>query len=202
MPSRPTLAVDGTVRSDVSADLVALRYDDRGGTLELTLNNWSKAGYTYSEGTLFRTGASVALLVGSGSNQSKLVEGQITELAPNFTGTGTRTITIRAAAGAPQSPSSALHVEYGSTLHDFYAVLKADGSIACSGTVDDIGDLVRGMTVQVGGVGTRFSGKYVVSGTVHTLDSTHGTRTAFTATRAATRATLKTAPKAGADRAL
>jgi hypothetical protein len=96
--SRPTLSVEGSVRSDVNTDLLALSYDDRAGTLEFTLNNWANSNYSYSEATLLRPGTTVSVLVGSGSASTKLAEGQVTELAPNFTDTGTRTITIRAAA--------------------------------------------------------------------------------------------------------
>jgi hypothetical protein len=180
--ARPMLAVEGTLRSDVSTDLLSLTYDDQTDKLEFTLTNWANGEFKYSEGTLFRQGVVVAVNVGSGSKPPKLAEGRVTELAPNFPGNTPSTMTIRVAgSGRQATSSSAVQVNYGSTLTEFYPVEKADGSISCTGTVSNINDLVRGMTLRVGGVGSRFNGNYLVSGTVHSFDQTKGLRTTFTA---------------------
>ncbi len=196
--ARPMLAIEGTLRSDVSTDLVALTYDDQTDKLEFTLTNWAAGDFKYSEGTLFRHGASVAVHVGSGSNPPKLAEGRVTEFAPNFLANTPSTITIRVAGSGRQTTSSSdVQVNYGSTLTEFYPVEKADGTISCTGTVSSINDLVRGMTLRVGGVGSRFSGNYLVSGTVHSFDQTKGLRTTFAATKTAANRLLPSKKRSG-----
>jgi hypothetical protein len=182
----PTLAVEGTLRTDVSADLVGLTYDDQSDRLEFTLVNGVNPNYKYSDGALFRPGTKVAIHVGSGSQPPKFAEGRVTEIAASFPGGTVPTITIRAAGSGRQATSlSAVQASYGRGLIEFNAVEKADGSVSCTGIVNNVGELVRGMPLLVVGVGSRLDGNYLVSGTVHSVDRSKGPTTRFTATKAA-----------------
>jgi hypothetical protein len=182
--TRPMLAVEGKLRSDVNTDLVSLTYDDQTDKFEFTLTNWVNVNFKYSEGTLLRPGTSVAIHVGSGANPPKLVEGRVTEIAPNFPSNAPSTITIRVAVSDRQVTASGdMPVNYGSTLSEFNPVERADGSINCTGTVVNINGLARGMTMRVSGVGNRFNCHYLVSGTVLAFDPVKGLRFTFTATK-------------------
>ncbi len=182
-PARPVLFVDGKPRTDVTADLQQLSWDDRTGKLEFTLNNWSAPNLKYSEGSVFRIGTTVAYYAGYGTNSSRKVsEGRVVEIAPHFNPTVPPTITIRVAGAAQAASSPASPLAIGREIDEFHPVEKSDGSVSCSGVARDRSDLSKGVTVRISGAGARFSGDYALNSTVYTFDSTKGNRVEFTCT--------------------
>jgi hypothetical protein len=86
------------------------------------------------------------------------------------------------ANGSKSPQSNRISLNYGSSLREFYPVLKS-GGIECKGRTDGMPDLRTGTVLIIGGIGQTYSGEYTVTGTLHTFDMTKGYTTQFTAKR-------------------
>jgi len=191
--ARFTLSVEGTLRTDVSGDVLSVRFIDSTDTTEITVNNWGykdgKLGFKYTEGMLFKPGTKVGLYLGT----TKMTEGIITSLNPTFSEGGPPTLTLvvtgkfplkgrqlQARATKPQK----VKMFYGGDLREISVVQKMGNPvIECTGKANENADIRIGVLLTITGLGQNFSGDYSVTETIHRFDQSKGNRTEFTAVK-------------------
>jgi hypothetical protein len=180
--SRPLLAIDGQIDTDVSEDIISASFDDGINRLRVMLNNWDTGSYKYSDRALLRPGKRVELYVGpDAGNLRRLFDGKIAAIAPSFTSDKPSTVLIEA-VGLPEKAEAQIKASLGKELHEFKPILSSGKTaIECSGTIMGIPGLRAGSTITISGVGQAFNGAYSVTKTVHSFDSQSGYKTHFVA---------------------
>jgi hypothetical protein len=183
--SRPLLAIDGQIKTDLSEDIISASVDDGINRLRVVLSNWDAGAYKYSDGALLRLGTRVELYVGpDAGNLKKIFEGKIAAIAPSFTSDKPSTVLIEA-VGLPEKTDAQIKASLGNELHEFKPILSSGKEATqCSGTIVGIPGLRAGSMITISGVGQRFNGAYFVVKTVHSFDSQSGYKTHFIASTA------------------
>lgn len=190
---RPSLSIESMMRTDVSADVISVKYVDSTDTAVITLNNWGIVGnvpdFKYSGGNLLKLGTKVGLYFGA----VKLSEGVITSLSPTLPEGGQPVLTFvvtgnsQLKGGQIQSrfkKPRTLTLSYGNNLFELSETRKmVDPVIECTGKAAGSPDLRIGTVLTITGGGQDFSGEYSVSETIHLFDQSKGNITEFTATK-------------------
>ena len=179
--SRLFLSINGTLREDISEDIISASFDDSIDILTLTLSNWDAGEYTYSNSALLKLGMRLELHMGPDPSNLKMFEGAITAIAPIFAADKPSVILIEA-TGMPQAKDARIAVSLGRELVEFKPILAAGSTaIECAGVTEGNPDLQKGAMIAIGGVGQSFDRLYFVTKTIHVFDSESGYKTHFTA---------------------
>ncbi len=179
--SRLFLSINGTLREDISEDIISASFDDSIDILTITLSNWDESGYTYSDSALLKLGMRIDLHVGPDAGNLKVFEGAITALAPIFAADKPSVILIEA-TGMPQAKDGRITVSLGRELVEFKPILAAgSAAIECGGVTEGNPDLQKGAMITISGVGQSFDRSYFVTKTIHVFDLESGYKTHFAA---------------------
>ena len=164
----------------LAQDIISIQFSEnraRCTLLEVSVNNWDGQIYQYSEGNSLHIGASISLY----SGDIILAEGTISKLAPSFPKDSPSTLMFTVdAKHLPQNTRrrvrpAELVLDYGGLLIEFHPVVRKTAN-SSRHRVDAIGvaiglpDLIAGALVKIEGLGTAFSGLYLVKETTHTID--------------------------------
>jgi hypothetical protein len=179
---RALLAIEGTLREDVSADIISCRFDDGLYRLEVTLNNWDPARglFKYSDNSILLPSTRVTFYM----DRDELFNGTITALAPKFPFAAPPIVTVVATGQPPAVQHLPLTVIRGQNLFEFSPSLNlSKATIRSTGVTEGMPNLRLGTVLTIANVGQRFSGEYAVSKTIHSFDLSNGYTTRFNASR-------------------
>jgi hypothetical protein len=169
----------GKTRPDVANSLVAWKYSEAAGRLEVVLRNQAEdRSFLYSEDRAILPGSKLSLSFASGDKKKAFFAGAIESVAARFALEPTITLVALGKRTGPFAPST-VRAAYGADLIQFNPILE-DRVITGGGVTELNLDVRPGTTVEVSRVGRVFSRKYAVETAVHEVDADGG-RTTFVA---------------------